>query len=206
VLAVHPDLVVMYKGTNPRLKSHLTAAGVKVLDVPWANSLADIRKTTLMLGKALGAMPRARAMLAAMDAKLSAARARAPHPLVSALIYEPNGYTASDAVTNAIMQASGLTDAARTMPANRLGRIPVEAVLAAAPTLIILNAAREGGLALADAPLNNPALAALTGRSLIVRTSLRPLLCPGPWSADSAAQFTALARQAAHLAKPNTRH
>lgn len=206
VLGVHPDLVVMYKGTNPRLKAHLVEAGVKVLDVPWANSLAGVRKVTHMLGKALGAQTRAKAMLAAMDAKLAAARAEAPHPPVSALIYEPNGYTASDAVTDAVMRAGGLVNAVGSMGTNRLGRASVEQVLAAAPQLVILNAAREGGPALADTAIRNPALAALKGRSLIVQATLRPLLCPGPWSADAAGEFARMARKAARLAKPKSTH
>jgi len=201
VLAKYPDLVVMYKGTNPRLRALIAAAGVKILDVPWANSLAEVRRITLMLGRALGASARARTMLKAMDAKLAAARAAAPERPVSALIYEPNGYVTSDAVSDAILAAGGLKNAAGTLHQTRLGRIPVEAVVAAAPQLLILNASREGGPALADAALRHPALAALKGRALIVRTSLTPLLCPGPWSADAAGEFARLAREAAQLAK-----
>lgn len=201
VLAVHPDLVLLYKGTNPRLKAHLEAAGVKVLEVSWAQSLADVRRITQMLGKALGAEDRARALLARMDARLAAARAQAPKPPVTALIYEPNGYATADHVTDQIMAAAGLSNVAPRFSASRLGRIPVEAVVAAAPQLLILNAAREGGPALADAALSHPALAALGHRSLIVRAALTPLLCPGPWSAEAAGTFAAMARKAARLAK-----
>jgi iron complex transport system substrate-binding protein len=206
VLAKHPDLVVMYKGTNPRLRALVTDAGVKILDVPWATSLADVRRITLMLGDALGASARARAMLKAMDTKLAAARAAAPHRPVSALIYEPNGYVTADAVSDAILAAGGLRNAAGALRQTRLGRIPVEAVVAAAPRLLILNASREGGPALADAALRHPALAALKGRALIVRASLTPLLCPGPWSADAAGEFARLARHAAQLAMPRAGH
>lgn len=202
VLAKHPDLVILYKGTNPRLRALIATAGVKVLDVPWANSLADVRKITMMLGRAFGAEDRAQAMLAEMDAKLAAARAEAPKPPVSILIYEPNGYATADGVSDEILRASGLVNAAARMHATRLGRIPVEAVVAAAPQLIVLNAAREGGPARADAVLSHPALAALKGRSLIRKTSLTPLLCPGPWSADAAGEFAHMAREAARLAKP----
>lgn len=202
VLAKHPDLVVLYKNTNPRLHALITAAGVKILEVPWANSLADVRRITLMLGKALGAETRARAMLAEMDAKLAAARAAAPKPPVSVLIYEPNGYATADGVSNQILRASGLVNAASRMRATRLGRIPIEAVVADAPQLIILNAAREGGPARANAILRHPALAALKGRSLIRKASLTPLLCPGPWSADAAGEFVRMAHEAARLAKP----
>ena len=206
VLAKHPDLVVLYEATNPRLRAHLVDAGVAVLDVPWANSLADVRRITLMLGRRLGAEDRARALLAEMDAKLAAARVAAVHPPVSALIYEPNGYATSDRVGDAIMQASGLRDVAASLAVTRMGRIPVEGVLAAAPSLLILNASREGGPALADAAIKNPALAALKDRSLIVRTSLTPLLCPGPWSADVAPDFVRLGHEAARLAREKPGH
>ena len=202
VLAKNPDLVVMYKDTNPRLRALIAAAGVKILDVPWANSLADVRKTTIMLGEELGAPDRARAMLADMDAKLAAARASAPKPAVSVLIYEPNGYATADGVSDEILRASGLVNAAARMHATRLGTIPVEALVAAAPQVLILNAAREGGPARADAVLRHPALATLNGRTVIAQTSLTPLLCPGPWSADVAGEFAGMARKAAQLAKP----
>lgn len=201
VLAKNPDLVVMYKDTNPRLRALIVAAGVKILDVPWDNSLADVRKTTLMLGEELGAPDRARALLSEMDAKLAAARAAAPTPPVSVLIYEPNGYATADGVSDAILRASGLANAAGRMHATRLGTIPVEALVAAAPQVLILNAAREGGPARADAVLSHPALAALKDRAIIAHTSLTPLLCPGPWSADVAGEFVKMAQRAAQLAK-----
>ena len=206
VLAKSPDLVVMYKGTNPRLRALIAAAGVKILDVPWANSLSDVRKITTLLGDKLGVPDRARAMLAAMDAKLAAARALAPHPPVSALIYEPNGYATADGVSDGFMRASGLANAATAMHPTRLGTLPIEAVVAAAPQLLILNAAREGALGRADLVLRHPALAALKDRTLIAPASLVPLLCPGPWSADAAGDFVEMALRARALAAGQAGH
>ena len=191
VLAKHPDLVVMYKGTNPRLRAHHrrgrredSGRAMGQFARRCAQDHLDARASARRAGS------RARTMLKAMDAKLAAARAAAPEPPVSALIYEPNGYATADAVSDAIMAAAGLTQCGGHAACRRgSGRIPVEAVVAAAPQLLILNASREGGPALADAALRHPALAALKGRSLIVRASLTPLLCPGPWSADAAGEF-----------------
>ena len=61
VLTLKPDLVVMYAFTMPELHAELARVGVPVLDVPWANSLADMRKITMMLGEKLGARDRAAA-------------------------------------------------------------------------------------------------------------------------------------------------
>jgi iron complex transport system substrate-binding protein len=206
VLTEHPDLVVMYQGSDPRLRAHLLDAGVKMLEVPWANSLADVRKITLMLGGKLGVPERARALLKAMDEKLAAARAAAVSPPVSTLIYEPNGYVTADSLSNEILAAGGLRDVAGRMHPTRMLTVPVETVVAEAPELLIFNASREAAPARADLVLQHPALQALRGRSLVVHASLVPLLCPGPWSADVAGEFARMGREARALAERRGRH
>lgn len=206
VLALKPDLVVMYAGTMPQLRADLRALHVKVLDVPWANSLADIRAVTTMLGEALGAPRAAAALLAGMDRKLAAARAAAPRPSVRTLIYEPNGYATTGAVTEALMTLAGLRDVAPGFATSRSGRIPVEEVVADAPELLILSGERRAENARADLVLHHPALAALAGRTTTVWDPLVPLLCPGPWSADAALSFAAMGRKARLLGKRQARN
>ncbi len=200
VYAAHPGLVVMDQGTDPRLRAHLLAAHIPVLEMPNARTLADVRRITLMMGKKLDAKARASALLVKMDAELQAARARALHPPLTALIYEPNGYVTDTAIADEIMTIAGLTDAAIAMHPSRLGRLPVEAVVAAAPDVLILNDSQEGAPARAEAVLHHPALESLKGKSLIVQASLTPLLCPGPWSVDVAGEFAGFAHRARALA------
>ncbi len=192
VLTLKPDLVVMYAFTMPELHAELARVGVPVLDVPWANSLADIRKITMMLGEKLGARDRAAAMLKDMDAKIADARRAAPRPPVRTLIYEPNGYASSGGVTAEIMTLSGLLDVAPGMKLTRLDTLPVESVIARAPELVILSGDRHATNSRADLVQHHPALRALEGRSFMAWTKLTPLLCPGPWSLNAAATFTSL--------------
>ncbi len=196
VLDLKPDLVVMYEGTNPRLHSHLKEIGTPILDVPWANSLADIRKITLMLGEKLGAKERASAMLKQMDADL--AELRAPHPAIRTLIYEPNGYATVGGVTEEILNAAGLKNIAPDFKTGRTGAIPVEAVIAGHPDLLLLNG--EVARSRADLVLRHPALRALSGHTLIRWVSLTPLLCPGPWSSKAAEPLAKLGAEARALA------
>jgi len=200
VLALRPDLVVMYAGTNPRLHVNLKRLGIPVLDVPWAVSLADVRRVTAMLGKALGAKERAEALLAGMDRKIAAARARAPRPPVATILYEPNGYASVTGVTDEIMRLAGLANVAPTGQMTRAATLPVEAVIAAAPELLILGGEARSGSARAYMVLHHPALRALEGRATMEFAVLTPLLCPGPWSVDAAATFGNLARRARALA------
>jgi iron complex transport system substrate-binding protein len=206
VLDLHPDLVVLYQGTMPRLHENLAALGVPLLDVPWANSLADIRKTTRLLGEKLGAPREAAALLGAMDAKLDAARRAAVRPAVRALLYEPNGYASTGGVTDELMALAGLANAAPAMRPTRAGTVPVETVIAAAPQLLIFSG--EPHAANSDAVLvqHHPALAALTGHTYSAWASLIPLACPGPWSADAAETFAELGAKARLLAKAHARN
>lgn len=206
VLNFKPDLVVMYAGTMARLHTSLAALGVPILDVPWDNSLADIAKTTRMLGAALGAREQAAALIAAMDAKLAAARRAAPTPSVRTLIYEPNGYATTGRVTQELMTLAGLADAAPGFRATRTGTVPVEAVIAAAPELLILSGQKQALDARADLVLHHPALASLAGRTTSAWEPLLPLLCPGPWSADAATTFARLGNRARQLAHTQARN
>ncbi len=196
VLRLKPDLVVMYAGTNPRLHLSLSHLGVPVLDVPWANSLADVRTVTKMLGDKLGARDRAAALLAEMDAKIAAARAGAPRPPVRTILYEPQGYATVAGVTEEVMQLAGLVNAVPQGKLTRAGQLPVEAVIAAAPELLILGGEERSGSARAYAVLHHPAFKALAGRTHMEFTQLTPLLCPGPWSLDSAETLVRLGRAA----------
>jgi iron complex transport system substrate-binding protein len=200
VLALKPDLVVMYAGTNPRLHLNLRKLGVPILDVPWANSLADVRATARMLGDKLGAPDRAGALLAEMDRKIAAARARAPRPPVRAILYEPQGYASAQGVTDEVLRLAGAANAAPAQAMTRTGQLPVEAVIAAAPELLILGGEERSGSARAYAILHHPALRALDGRTYMEFVSLTPLLCPGPWSIDSAETLGNLALRARALA------
>ena len=166
VLALRPDLVVTYQNTNLRMTRLLRTAGVPVLEVPWAQSLADVRRVTLLLGVRLNARARAALLLAQMDAELTAARAAPLHPPVRTLIYEPNGYATGGGVTNEVLTAAGLQNIGPQIATTRSGTLPIEAVLTAAPALLILNGEDDSHPARADLVLRHPALAALEGLRL----------------------------------------
>lgn len=210
VLALRPDLVVLQAGTDPRLRDALRRAHIPVLDLPWANSLADIRAITRKMGAGLGAPGKADALLADMEARLAATRRQAPHPAVTVLFYQPNGYVATSAAVDEILAAAGGRDIAADLHPGPTGSVPVETLLAGAPQLILRIDAGAAGAALAARPLHHPALAALKGRSVIGDLSAKPFLCPGPWSAEAATTLVGLTRKAARhtgaLAPPRPRH
>src|SRR5262249_20911229 len=154
----------------------LASLGVPVLDLPYDNSLADVRRTTAMLGEKLDARAEAAALLKQMDATLASARAGAPHPSVRTLIYEANGYTTCGGLTKELMEIAGLVDVAPGYAVTRSGRVPVEEVVAAAPELMILSGERQRPTAEADLVLHHPALASLADKTTLAWQPFLPLL------------------------------
>ena len=200
VLNFRPGLVVMFAGTLPKVRAHLAALGVAVVEVPYDTSLDGIRATTRMLGARLGAPAQAERLLAEMDRTLAAARRAAPVPPVRTLVYEPNGYATSGAIAEELMAVAGLRDAAPSYARTRSGRVPVEAVIAAAPQLLIFSGEKRASQTHADLVLHHPALATLEGRTTMAWDTLVPLLCAGPWSADAALTLARLGQRARKLA------
>jgi iron complex transport system substrate-binding protein len=204
ILTRSPGLVVLYEGTNPRLQAQLAEAHVSVLQIPSADSLDQVREVTRRLGVALNAPERASAMLIQMDRQLADARAQAAGKPVPTLVYEPNGYATTGQLTDEIIAVAGLSDAAPGMNPTRSGTISVEAVIRAAPLLLVFNRANDRVRSQADLVLQHPALSALAGKISVAALPLTPLLCPGPWSADVAPALARLGRRAlAHrVARP----
>ncbi len=199
VLALQPDLVVTYENTNVRQTQLLRKAGLRVLEVPWAQSLADVRKITRKLGAQLGASGRAEALIRQMDTEVVRTHAAA-RPPVRTLVYEPNGYATGGGVTDEVLNTAGLQNVGAGPHVTRSGTLPVEAVLTLAPELLILNGEHQVQPARADLVLHHPALRALREHTYVARTSLVPLLCPGPWSVQVAPELAQWGRKARSLA------
>jgi len=200
VLSLHPDLVVTYAGTAVKMQQQLRRVGVPVLEVPWAQSLADVRRITRMLGNRFDESERANGLLTEMDTRLADAKRKAASPPVRTLVYEANGYVTAGGVSDEILSAAGLQNMAPRLSLTRSGTLPVESVLTVSPELLILNDNGRLPPARANLVLSHPALAALRGHALVTRFALTPLLCPGPWSVDVAAPLAGLGRQARALA------
>jgi iron complex transport system substrate-binding protein len=198
LLAVKPDVVVLDSGVDARVRTLIKQAGLPTIDVPWTDSLDGIRKVTRQLATRLGVPERGEALIKGMDLQLAAARASAPHPQVATLLYEPNGYTVASGLTNEVMEMAGLKNAAASFAPTRLGTIPVEEVVANPPELLILNGDPADKDSRAALVLHHPALNALPARTHVEWLTLMPLLCPGPWSASSAADFSRAARASRH--------
>jgi iron complex transport system substrate-binding protein len=113
--------------------------------------------------------------------------ARVPHgKAIDALVYEPNGMTSGNGtLTHDVLNAAGLRNLAPELMAGSYGAVPLEAVVAAAPHLLILDDSYTGSSSRAQAILRHPAFQSLKGRTALFNMPSRLWLCPGPWIAEA---------------------
>ncbi len=168
ILTLAPDLVLAHGWQNPETIATLRRAGIPVLVVPVPESWAEITATLELLGTVLDVPERARAELAALEARRVRLRERsAPFAGKNALSYTnlgAGGWTSGARTTGAILlELAGLGNAAAQ--AGLVGDAPAdrERVLALAPDLFLVGRPdrSESSPPSAEFLLNDPALQGL---------------------------------------------
>lgn len=163
VLAHRPTLVVAMEGLGPpAVADQLRAAGVPVLLVPEATSVADADARVRLLGRALDREERAEAVAAAMHEELERAEGERPGAAPRALFVYARGAglvqvfgraTAADGVLALAGAENAVTQFEGTRP------LTAEGVVAAAPDVLVIPARGLESIGGVDGLLRQPGLA-----------------------------------------------
>lgn len=133
VLVLEPDLIVRSYGGGPRAVEFFGRAGVPVLQVPYANSLAEIRASITALAQGLSVPEQGQAIVAQMDDRLRSLRQ--PSERRRALYLTPSGFTSGPGtLAHEMLLAAGL-DNFQTRPGWH--SIPLEQMVDHQPDLIV---------------------------------------------------------------------
>lgn len=156
VAALRPDLVLT-GGARTRHAAELARAiGARVLDIPPATNIAEVRANIRGVAAALGRARAGEALVASMDAALGPLPARQTR----ALLLQGGGYTPpADGLAAAYLAHAGLAQARHPG-----GRVTLEALIARPPAVLVTSAYRAGQPSLHQAWLAHPALARLPAR------------------------------------------
>ena len=92
VIALEPDLVLRSYGGGPQALHFFERAGIRVLQVPYADDLQGVRDALRTVADGLGTVQAGETLVAAMDARLAAVEPAAPSR--SALYLTSGGATA----------------------------------------------------------------------------------------------------------------
>jgi iron complex transport system substrate-binding protein len=198
VLAVRPDLVVRAYGGGSDIAGALERAGVRVVQMGFAQSLEDVRDEVLKAGDALGAAAAARERVAMLDRR-RAALARPdlrPDQRPLALYVTPAGVTAGrGTLIDAMMREAGLQNIETASGWRPLGleRLATERPLIILAAYFSSQSGRSNHWGLA----RHPVVAAAFARAHTVHLDAAAVSCGSFAMWDGVAAMAEAARKAA---------
>ena len=135
VIGLQPDLVVRAYGGGPRVSTLMGRAGIEVLQLPYVNSIDDIRSATIVIAESLGVPERGAEMIADFDRRLAAVNPGEARG--DALYMTPTGVTSGPGtLVHAMLQAAGFKNFERaagwrSLPLERLAYEQPDVIAAA---------------------------------------------------------------------------
>jgi iron complex transport system substrate-binding protein len=143
IIAARPDILL----SGPW--SGITAAtaksfGIRIVRVEAPRDIPAARKQILDLAKLLGQEERGRELAERIDRQMEAARQRPQPARMQGIVYRSGGYAyGTDTLVNSIMETAGIDNVAAKLGHARAGNIELEALLIAAPELLLDDHARD---------------------------------------------------------------
>ncbi|RBO97599.1 ABC transporter substrate-binding protein [Pseudochrobactrum asaccharolyticum] len=136
ILSLKPDLVLASVYTAPHILAALEQAGIAVERFGYAQNFADIAQQITQMGQALGQQQKAEMQIGEINRTIGAAKKTAQP--VTALLYEPNGYTSgAGTLADEIMKQLGIINLAARDSRLAAGRVTLEDLIRLKPDMII---------------------------------------------------------------------
>jgi len=186
VFLMRPDLVLAGSYTARATVELLRRLGFRVEQFTPASDFDDVRNDIERIGRLLRREEKAAELVAGLDAGL-AELATLPSSRRSAISWSSNSYaTGAGTLSDAVMQVAGLRNIAAERGVVGGARVPLEALLAAQPDLVVTGATAYDRPALAQENFSHPAFVAFTqGRGRVAVPD--PLwICGAPFTLEAA--------------------
>lgn len=197
VIALRPDLVLASRHSalatrNALARVHIPTERFAVPDSV-AASLEQVRRVARLVGRP----ERGDALIVRIESVLAASRPGVGARPLKALVYQPNGFAAGrGTLMDEMMTRSGFENVAGRYGLGKWGNVPVEALLADPPEVLLSGVPTPGSRTWADRVMRHPALTSLSGRMVQARLEERLLYCGGPVLIQTAAALAAARRDA----------
>ncbi|WP_084356005.1 ABC transporter substrate-binding protein [Novosphingobium lentum] len=189
VAALHPDVVVAGTFLGPATGAAFARMGLTLDALPIANTVPQAREQVRHLAALVGHPDRGEALVARIDAALAQA---APPPgwrAVPTVIWESGGMVAGDGTLIAdLLRRTGFTNFAAARGLGQADVLPLEAMLADPPALILSTGDPRSN---EDRMLAHPVLAAMTGTAH-AGLDATLLYCGGPTIIRAARRLAAV--------------
>ena len=191
VLALDPDLVIASPFRAKDALAPVEARGARVVDLPPAIDLPGIYANVRRMAAVVGHPDRGEALIARMQAQL-AAIGPPPGRGRTAAYYQRRGFlTGGGSLIDEVIRRAGLVNFATRLGRPAISRMPLEALIAARPDFVLLDAAAVDAPDRGAEMLRHPALDAAIPARRRLRLNQALAACDGPYFPSAVA---ALAR------------
>ena len=197
VVALKPDLVLMARYYAPATRAALGRLGVPTEQFTVPASLAESLAQVRQAARAVGRPERGEAVVRRIEAALAAAAPRPGEARLSAVVYQSGGFaSAQGTLMDDLMRRAGLDNAAGRYGLRQSGYIPLEALVADPPQVILAGQPEPGAPTWADRLLHHPAFVKLGRRVRFTPFPQRLMFCGGPVIVETAAMLAKARRDA----------
>jgi len=187
VIALRPDLVLASAHSARATRQALKRLGVQVEGFAVPKTVGQSLEQVRRMARLVGRPERGAALVSRIEAALAAARPPAGTRPLTALVYQPNGFSPGPGtLADEMMALTGFENVARRYGLKAWGNVSLERLLADPPEVLLVGETAPGARSWADRVMTHPALKALAGRMRQARMPERLLYCGGPVLIESA--------------------
>ncbi len=155
ILSTRPDLILTDPFMSPGMRQLLTRSGIRIVEVPPAETFDQIRAVTRLVAKEVGAQARGEQLIAQMDADLAAIAARRPAKPIRIAEWGNGGYVpGAGGLFSTMLKTAG----AVSIENGAMAYYDVEALIAAQPDLLVYGDTYRGMATLRADQDSHPAL------------------------------------------------
>lgn len=198
IIPLAPDLVVAGAYTTRTTVALLKRLGASLVEVDVPPSVPAMYEQIRTVARVLGHSERGEAMVAAMEAALTALDPPLEGPRPVAAVYRLNNFTAGrGSLIDDLLTRAGLRNLAAELALTNYDQLPLDVLLLRQPDLLVLNTADDVAPSLAHQALRHPSLVKAFPRLHTLIVPPRLWTCAGPGVVDAIARLHAAAR---HLA------
>lgn len=181
VVALKPDLVLASKRSGLYTRSALKARGLRVVEFDVPNTVEASLEQVRQVAELAGRPERGEAVIARIQKALADAALRTGEPRLGALVYQSGGLVAGrGTLVGDMLERCGFDNLASRYGLKKWGNVPLEALLADPPTVLLAGSRWEGAPSWADRVVSHPALKSLEPSTFRGVFHQRLLYCGGP--------------------------
>ncbi len=192
VLSFQPDLVIAGEYTTPATVALLERLGLKILKVPGASDFEGVRTVTRLVADAVGEREQGERMLSDFDRRIGATSAdESARP--TAVVYQVNNLASGPgSIADNVLRAAGFSNLTARLDLGPGGQLPLEALVANPPDLIVLSGPIDEYRTVVADNLRHPALTELMRTRKTATLPWRLWLCATPHLADAVERLVAM--------------